>query len=334
MPVSGDTLRYSFAPLPDSLISPADSGANRTWNYALSPTRQAVDTYKLAATVNLTYAFTVGLTAVGYKVADSFPIPGGLLPVSIQQVYTFFENKTSPSRFQAQAFAAVISGLPTPINYTNPDVWYFFPLAYGNEDSANYKLNIALPGLGGIKQVGNRRSRVDGWGTITTPYYTTPVNCIRVRSVIHEIDSLSISAFPSIGFPRNSVEYKWMVNGDHYPALWVTSNVGFGGTGETITSIRYRDVYRDTTRVSGVAEVAPAVMEIKVVPNPVTNGIVSLEIPDSWKNFEVGLYDIHSRRVATFSNEKLINISELPAGTYVGIVISGKQTGYVKITKE
>lgn len=331
MPVSGDTLRYSFASPTATTISPGDSGTSMSWNYTLAPIRQAIDTYKSAFSVNPLYVITIGTSAYGYKVADSLPISFPGLP-SIEQVYTFFETKTGPSRFQAQAFAANIAGIPTPINYSQPDVWYFFPLAYGNNDSANYKLNITLPGFGGLKQVGYRKSRVDGWGTITTPYYTTPVACIRVRSEIHEIDSVQFSTFPAIGFPRNSVEYKWLVSGGHYPALWVTSTLGPGGT-ETVNTIRYRDNAMPVTdTASDVPVVTNSIIEINAVPNPAANGMLTLQVPADWHNCYVELFDLNSKPVATFGTCD-INISSLPAGIYIGRVTSGSNVGYVHIVR-
>jgi len=327
MPVSGDTLRYSYASPVGATISAGDSGASMTWNYPLSPIRQSVDTYQSALSVNFLYVATIGLTAYGYKVADSFPLP--LPGLSIRQIYTFFEIKNGPSRFQAQAFAANISGLPAAFNYTKPDVWYFFPLNYLRYDSSNYALNITVPTLGAIKQRGYRNTRVDGWGTITTPYYTTPVNCIRVRSEIHEIDSLSLLP---IAFPRNSVEYKWLVNGDHYPALWVTSNILPTG-GEQITSIRYRDNPLPDT-ASGVPVVTGNMVSLKAWPNPSANGIVTLDLPSGWKTFNVELFDMNSRSVAVFTDKRELNIRSLPAGQYLCRVISAGNEGYVMITKD
>lgn len=332
MPIAGDTLRYSFASPVGSSISPADSGTSMAWNYTLSPIGQAVDTYKTALAVNPLFVVTIGATAYGYKVADSFPIPIPLPGVpSIQNLYTFFEKKSSPSRFQAQAFAANIGGIPTPINYSQPDVWYFFPLAYGNNDSSNFKLSITLPGFGSLKQVGFRKSRVDGWGTITTPFYTTATPCIRVRSEIHEVDSVQFGSFPAIGLPRNSVEYKWLVNGDHYPALWVTSNTGPGGT-ETVNNVRYRDnPLPDTT--NAVPVIANTITEIKALPNPSANGIVTLQLPDDWKVFDIEVYDLSSKLVAVVHNNREVNIAAMPAGQYFARVMCGGNIGYAQITR-
>lgn len=328
MPVSGDTLRYSTASAVGSGINLADSGTGMTWNYSsLSPRAQAVDTYKTALTVSLTYLL-ISINAYGYKVADSFP-GGSLLPVSITQLYTFFEKQGSNTRYAAVAFGAKIAGIPTPFNYTKDDIWYRFPLTYGNSDSNSYALNITLSSTLSLKQAGYRKTRVDGWGTIVTPYYTSPVNCIRVRSEIHEIDSINFG-FP-IGIPRNTVEYKWLVNGDHYPALWVTANVAGGGA-ETIAVIRYRDIARDVALHTETV-VAHDATEVKAVPNPAANGLISLAIPQSWKEYSVEVFDMQSKIVLTGRNEPIVNLQNLPSGQYIGRVICGDHVAYVQLVK-
>jgi hypothetical protein len=337
MPVVNDTLRYSVASPATTIINPSDSGAGISWTYSLTPISQSVDTFRTATAVNFLYGLTISPSAYGYKVADSFP--GS--PVPIHQVYTFFQKKTTPVNcYQAVAFAANVSGLPTPSNYSTPDTWFFFPLTYGNTDSSNYALNISLATIGALKQVGYRKTHVDGWGTITTPYYPAGISCIRVRSEIHEIDSVTFGTAGTFGIPRNSVEYKWLVNGDHYPALFVTSNI-VAGT-ERVTSIKYRDSVRsfdtavviDTTPVdNGVRLVTNNVSVLKAYPNPTISGLVTIDVPKSWMAFEIQVMDNSSRRVAAFSNKREINIGSLPPGNYVAQVTSGDQVGYVIITR-
>jgi len=332
MPVAGDTLRYSNASLVGAVISPGDSGVSQLWNYALTFQSQGVDTYKTALEVNILYGL-VDPAAYGYKVADSLPIPG--LPVSIQQVYTFFEKTTDS--FFAKAFAASISGVPTPANYSKADAWYYFPLTYLRSDSSGYALNISIPGAGGLKRTGARQTRVDGWGMLITPYHTTPVNCLRVRSAIHEIDSVTFGGF-SFGIPVNTVEYKWLATGEHYPALWVTSTLLTGG-GERITSIRYRDSYRDTTTHPpidtnvAVRNVTSDKTEVKAFPNPATKGTVTLDLPASWKTFFIQVYDMQSKEVATFMDQRELDMRTLPAGQYIARITSGLNVAYLPIMK-
>lgn len=331
MPISGDTLRYTNANFIFANINLGDSGANMTWNYSdLQPLTQAVDTYKTALSVNIAYAL-ISLTAYGYKVADSFPGSGSFIPVSINQLYTFFQKKSSPSRYSAIAFAAKIAGLPTPFNYTIDDDWYYFPLTYLNSDSSNFSLTIGISGTASIKQTGYRKTRVDGWGTITTPYFTSPVSCIRVRSYIHEVDSIDFGGFP-LHIPRNTVEYKWMVNGEHYPALWVTATktdtVESSGN-EVINSVKYRDMARNLNVGVVARQIIPG--GISAFPNPAVNGLTHLDIPESNTDFSVELFDIHSRCLQTTRNQRDLDLRQLPKGMYVARVTIGQQYTYVKL---
>ena len=331
MPVAHDTFIYSNVTPVGTVISPADSGANTSWSYAITPSSQGMDIYKTTAELSL--SFTLPSDLYGYKVADSFPgivntvlklaIPG----ITITDLYTFFEKIDIPSAYAASAFAASINTIPLGTNYTNPDVWYEFPLTYGSSDSNYYSLPINIPGTGGITETGYRKTSVDGWGTITTPYYTTPVNCIRVRSEIHEIDSISFGT-TTIGFPNNSVQYKWLVNGDHFPALWVISQV-LGGT-ETITSIKYRDSLRTGLAVHNVSNEKEIV---SAFPNPALNGIFTLNIPASWTNYHLDVFDIKSAIVASQDNERIINLQAFPAGNYYVRLLCGTNVAYVPLVK-
>jgi hypothetical protein len=326
MPTSGDQLRYSIAQVTGAGINLADSGTSMTWNYgSLTPLSQSVDTYKTALSVSILYSL-VSFTAYGYKVADSLPGLGAVIPVSIQQLYTFFEKKSSPNSFAAVAFAAKIAGIPSPFNYTKDDTWYFFPLTYARNDSSNFALTIGLASVGSLKQIGYRKTRVDGWGTITTPYTTSPVNCIRVRSEIHGSDSISFGG-PTIGFPQNTVEYKWLANGEHYPLLWVTTNV-VGGT-ETISSIRFRDNYR----ALDVAD-AQQTAQVNAAPNPVINGFTTISVPAGWKQFSVTVYDITGKAVVETVNNSTVDMHQLPAGMYVAQVSNGYQNEFIQIQKQ
>lgn len=330
MPVSGDTLRYSIANITSITFNVTDSGAGKTWNYStLKPMSQGVDTFKTAAAVNLTYALTISPTAYGYKVADSIPGLSGVLPISVSNLYTFFNKKTSPDRYVAEGFAAIISGIPTPVNYSDEDEWYYFPLNYLRSDSSTYALSFSLPTIGSIKQKGYRKTRVDGWGTITTPYHTTPVNCIRVRSEIHEIDSIDL-IISKIGIPRNTVEYKFLANGEHYPVLWVTNNISATGA-ETPSTMRYRDSSR--SGLLSIANVAQTYRILKTYPNPLGNHLLNIEIPAGWNNYQVDVFDVQGKAVGSFTNNNHIDMNSYPGGQYVLRVSSGNEMGYTTLIK-
>jgi hypothetical protein len=335
MPASGDSLRYSIGNIIGSSINVYDSGTNKAWVFdtsALQPIAQAFDKYQKASDVNFTYGLTIGSTDFGYKVADSIPGIGTAIPgLSITDIYTFFnEHSTTPKSFNATAFAAMINSFPVPANYSDQDEWYFFPLTYPHgTDSSTFAVNINLPSIGSLKRKGYRKTRVDGWGTIQTPYFTTPANCIRVQSYIHEIDTIKITAISfNLALVLDSVEYKWLVNGEHYPALWITTSAATG----RITGITYRDSLRHG--VLSVPKTSQNVREIKAWPNPASDGMVQLELPSAWQKFDVWVYDISGRVVKQFTNTKEIDISSLQAGCYNLIIYSNGNIGYSQITRE
>jgi len=324
MPVAGDNLTYSNVDPATVTISPGDSGANINWNYELIGTTQGADVYKTPAQINPILGFTLSGDLYGIKTLDSIPFIGLLIPgISISDIYTFYGHITIPSCYVALATSMTVSGFPIGSYYTEPDVLYKFPLTYGSVDSNFYEVNQGLASAGSIKRVGYRKNTVDSWGTITTPYYETPVDCIRVRSEIFEVDSISISGI-TFGLPNNTVEYKWLVNGDHYPALWVTNGI----QGNTI---RYRDritepsSVKNTTNNSNVA--------VTACPNPAPDGVFTLRIPSEWKTFHAGVYDMQSRLVVSQNNNPVINMKQMPAGNYVVRVLSGDKMAFVPVVK-
>jgi hypothetical protein len=332
MPVSGDTLRSSAAN-PAVSVNFSTTGANTTWNYAsLVPVSQTVDTYKTALQVNAAYAVTISPNAYGYKVFDTLSAVGSqTLPISVEKGYTFFSKKPngSPNRFVAEGFGAIVAGFPTPAAYDDEDEWYFFPLAYGDHDTSTFHLNVNILGLGSLIQSGTRHTMVDGWGTVTTPYFTSPVNCIRVRSEVTEIDSVVFNGTPLPPIPRHYVEYKWLANNQHYPVLWITTNVV--GSNETVTGVRYRDSRRQG--LAGIAGTNTPVRELKAYPNPAVNGYVQLDVPAAWKVYTAEVFDMQGRLMQTVQNNPELDLRTLAAGNYLVRVSAGAEAGFVRITK-
>lgn len=308
MPSAGDSLRYSTAsPMG---IDFTTTGTNQTWDYtSLSPLAQTVDEYKTAMQVNATYGATISPTAYGYKIADS--LPGAPIPVT--ELYNFFNKKSSPSRYVIEGFAAKVASIPTPINYSDEDEVYLFPLTYPHvQDSTTFKLTYANI-LGSFSQQGNRKTTVDGWGTLKTPFTTSPVAVIRVRSEINEVDSFSFGG-TSQGITRSTVEYKWLASGHaNYPLLTITTNK-LGGT-ETPTSVRYRDNARVINL--GVSNInAPKVDFLNAYPNP-AHGSITVQVPATWTTYSMHVYDATGKLVATANNTPRLNTEQMPSGSYI-----------------
>ena len=324
MPVSGDTLRWSTTQVsPTTNISVySQTGPAYTWNFtSLSPVAQGVDAYKTAISVSPLY-FSISATAYGYKVADSLAVPN--LPVSVKELYTFFNRKTGPARYIAEGFGAKISTIPIPATYSDEDEIYFFPLTFNRTDTSTYKLDVSISGIGRLVQNGRRITKVDGEGTIQTPYTTAPVACLRIRTEVVGVDSL-IAPGISIPLPRNTVEYKWLAKGEHYPLLWVTATVT--GTQQTPTSVSYRDVARSSLGVGSVTAV-PQSLSAYVDPS---NHLVKLFLPASWNKNTIEMFDLSGRTVVIATNATEINGSNLAAGTYLIRVTTAQGVGFAKV---
>ena len=324
MPVAGDRLGYTNVDPTTVTISPGDSGANVSWNYELIGTTQGMDIYKTPAEVNPLLAFTMPAgDFYGIKTLDSIPFLGSLAGISVSDIYTYYEKIAIPSCFVAGAISLTASGFPIGSGYSEPDVLYKFPLTYGNVDSNFYSVTVGLAGTGSLTRAGYRKNTVDAWGTITTPYYNIPVNCIRVHTEIFEIDSIAFGGTP-FGLPNNSDEYKWLVPGDHYPALWVTNGI----QGQTV---RYRDTVTTPSAVKNTA--GNNNVSISAYPNPAPNGMFTLCLPAAWTKFHVDVYDAQSRIVSSQNDDNRINITSMPAGNYLVHVVCGDKTAFVQLVK-
>lgn len=330
MPVNGDTLRYSTTLALGFNINLNDTGANKVWNFdTLTPMLQRVDEYKSALQVNPAYAVLISLTAYGYKVADTLGLGGTPLPVTVTEVYTFFSKKNSPSRFVAEGFGARISGTPVPAVYSNEDEWYYFPLNYGNDDTSDFHLKVQVPSVGSLVQSGDRFTKADAWGTIKTPYFTTAQNCIRVRTEVVAVDSVQVSPLPAIGIPRRTVDYKWLVPGEHYPALWITTTIT--GSTETITAVRYRDSYRPSS-IQDAAK-GNTISRLDIYPNP-ANDVMQISIPGNISEYTVEVYDMQGRVLIRVQNTDVINIAELVPGNYLVRLSYENGVGYAPLIKQ
>jgi len=243
MPSIGDTIRYSNSPV--GTLNFAKTGTNFSWDYSgLGFTNQEVYKFQaLTSTPYATLAFSgMPFGAIGYKVADSI----GQGQVAFKNIYNFFEKRSTDWRAVGTGFT--LSALPFPAGgvYSDKDEIYKFPLNYNDFDSTTFSVTTPLGNqflqLGTYKQKGYRKTTVEGWGTITTPYANN-VSCLKIKSEITETDSLKIStpAF-NLGFPNNRIEYKWLSTTEKIPILEVVGNQ-VGNTFVPI-SIRYRDNYR------------------------------------------------------------------------------------------
>lgn len=239
LPSSGDTIRYSNAG--PGQFNFRQTGANTKWDFSeLEPVSQDVYAYK--GSTQTPYLLNFGFSAIGLKIADSL----GTGELQLIDVYNFFRKSSSVWNNVGIGFRYSSIPLPQSGKHSDEDEIYRLPLNY--RDSAKTTFNVAVPIVvllvpaGNFYQRGTRETVVDGWGTISTPYASN-VNCIRVRSVIEQRDSVAITQ-PALnfGFPSTRVEYKWLSTTEKIPLLEVSGTEVNGNF--TPTLIRYRDIPR------------------------------------------------------------------------------------------
>ncbi len=229
MPVAGQNIIYSTS---NDSIDITKTGADTTWDYSyITPVSQ--DTYKYVtpktagSVYSLLFYGDVGLNISfgGQK--------GG---------YEFY--KTSATQYTTVGVGISIAAVPIPlsISYSPADVIYRFPVKFGNRDTSTFEGSTTISNFT-VKIQGKRFNVVDGWGTIITPYKT--YNCIRVRSIVKEIDSIFGTAVDN-----SRVEYKWLSTKEQIPVFEAVVTNGIQGLGGGMT-ITYRDSYKNIINPNG-----------------------------------------------------------------------------------
>jgi hypothetical protein len=183
MPSVNDTIRYSSAT--GGTFNFVQKGANYNWNYSnLGITGQGV--YKYEGVTSTPYSILLlsklPFGAIGYKVADSI----GAGQFAFKNLYNFFEKKTNVWRSVGTGFTLSVLPVPTGGINSDPDEIYTLPLNYNDSDFTSFQVTTPLGNqfitLGSYKQKGTRTNKVEGWGTITTPYGTN-ISCIKINII-------------------------------------------------------------------------------------------------------------------------------------------------------
>ncbi len=327
-PGNGDTLRYSVAQLSTS-INYTQTGANFTWNYSsLIPISQGLRSYKLGLLTPYAFFF-LGLNEYGEKIADTL----GVGPLTMTNFYNFYKKQTSPvNAYVVDGSGMTFSSIPVPSYYSDKDELYMFPMSYPKYDSTTFKYSTSSSTLIPIQysKTGYRVTKVDGWGTITTPYGTAP--CLHIVTTQYSQDSIKNTIVPlPIGFPNNQRSYQWLTTTSKIPYLEVNGNLI--GNNFTVTQIRYRDSYRNLASVGELT----GELGFSVYPNPVTEKLIL-----NSKGHDLGakIYDMNGKLVLVC--EKLpvngskseLNVEKLSPGLYHVQIIESNQQFDLKFIKD
>jgi hypothetical protein len=303
MPQPGDTIRRSNTFILDG-INYEIAGPDYTWDFSsLAFTAQQVDTFVSVAETPFIYQafFNNQFIYPEHKATAAFKLSsfGSLPGLEVSDSYQFFKN--TGDSYREVGYGISIQGLSLPIQYSQIDTIYRFPLSYGQVDSSDAFFEILVPDLGYASIDRKRVNYVDGWGTLTTPF--GEFQTLRVRTEINEYDSVYIDSL-NAGLPlvRNIVEYKWLANGFPVPVFQVTVD-GLIVTASYIDSLR--------TSTSGIYDNQGKDVQFSVYPNPSDDFIsISYELL-SGSEVEISLYSIYGtelrRFMKTFQERGLYN---------------------------
>jgi PKD repeat protein len=243
MPGSGDDIEYSTAsPIG---ISVSKTGADVSWDYTkLTNIGDGVEEY--LTSLRTPYIFSFGFTTFGKKLQDTI----GFSSFQFKNIYTFYRNTNSSFTDVGIGFQFAALPLPQTGKHTDPDEIYVFPLEYGDKDSTTFDVEVPISAgikIGSFFRSGNRVTTVDGWGTISTPYAKN-VSCIRVKSIITELDSIEVpTASLSFGQTITRIEYKWLSTTEKIPLLTITGNEVLGNFVPSI--VQYRNEWSKVTPI-------------------------------------------------------------------------------------
>lgn len=329
MPSSGDTLRFTSVNL-NSIGNYTQTGTNFSWNFSgVTTTTEGVRSFKSAVTTP--YAlFFLSFTGFAEKMPD-VSIGGGF---GFTDYYNFYKKQTSPTQaFIADGVGLTFSSVPLPSYYTDKDELYLFPMTYPKYDSTTFRFSTLSTSLIPIvyTKTGYRVTKVDGWGTVQTPYGTE--NCLRIVTTQYGMDSIKNNILPiPIGFPNNARSYQWLTATSKIPYFEVSGTVV--GNNFVPNAARFRGYKPKLENPVGMAE--EQIEQIIVYPNPVKN---ILNLRAGLEFYDTNILDLSGKVV--YSGKWLengavrsINLSNLQPGIYCLQIKDQQQQYQLRFVKE
>lgn len=271
MPVTG-TPYYRDQGNNLTVIDPAITGANQTWDYSqLGVVTTDTTEYVPVSSTPLLYQFYFNNIVLynSWKADLALPgpdigtqIPGS--PIAITDVINYYKVTTS-ALFQV-GFGATINTIPASQRYDPRDKILKLPNTFGLVDSNDFAWLLAVPGIGSLGQTKTRSNETDGWGTLQLPFAS--YNTLRVKSTITGIDTfyLDLAGF-GLGIASTQYEYRWYAIGEGEPVLIVNASDALG----TITVNAANFKHTDPT---GIYNYSGPVSETSFGPNPASDLIV------------------------------------------------------------
>lgn len=286
-PVIGDVITYHIC----NYVSPGSSGANQTWNLAL--TSNSVPTITGVAPSSSPYASSFTQSSVGFNNSGT---------------WAFYNGTASALQNNGIATAA-----GTVMSYSNPEDLLRFPFTYNNSYTDAWAVTY-LQATYTYYRTGTTTVTADGYGTLTTPDGTFS-NVTRVHFYQSYQDSVNIMNNPVVITYIND-EYIWYLNGNHYAVAAVFTLTP--STGSPIQQGFYLDGV-----VSGINENS-VLNSLALAPNPANDELNFNLNLNSGNEIQISVFNTAGQEVltpvsafaTTGENRIAISVAELPAGIY------------------
>lgn len=219
---NGDTF-YLTSATPDtfdfSLAGPA-----RVWNYGtlngITQQQLIFRNPKSTGFTQLQWPYLYNTGNVNISSTNNQSIAVGPLEESDNNNY--YLNNAGALGLKASSFRVSYNNVAINIKnvYSQADTLYKFPLNYTDTFASNAAYSTSIPGVYYNQQITTRTNKVDGWGTVITPYGSF-THCLRVTSAVVQTDTFS---FYGSGIPAITTQYrefKWLDTSKGYPVLYV-----------------------------------------------------------------------------------------------------------------
>jgi PKD repeat protein len=257
---AGDTAFLTKATI--SNLNLDTTGIGITWDYAsLNGNSQTIQTFKSPNQTGysaIQFPFIYNANNTNLAQTDNQTIYIGSIQAT--SPIDYFKKTNAVLQQSASAYRIVIGATSFAIKntFTSPDVIYRFPIAINNIDSSNSAYTTNIPGIYYRNTQIKRVNRVNGTGTVITPYGTF-TNALRVVSEVTQTDSIAID---TIILPQTILKYreiKFLDASKKYPVLIVKQNLI--GNIYVTSSIEYLDnrQYFQPTAAFGYAPVCPII---------------------------------------------------------------------------
>lgn len=218
----GDTIYLTSAMLDTFDFSL--TGPGKVWNYVtlngISQQQLIFRNPKSTGFTQLQWPYIYNAGNVNISSTNNQSIAVGPLEESDNNDY--YLNNTGALALKASSFRVSYNNVSINIKniYSQADTLYKFPLNYTDSFKSNAAYVTSIPSVYYNQQITTRANKVDGWGTVVTPFGSF-THCLRVTSAVVQTDTFS---FYGTGMPAITTQYrefKWLDTSRGYPVLYV-----------------------------------------------------------------------------------------------------------------